>query len=417
MERAKGFQTLTKVDDALRIFLGAIGEPRIKVDESPIEKALGRFLAADVIARRCLPAVDVSIMDGYAVRSEDVENASEQSPAILRVVGESKLGSVCRLRVQSGEAVAVATGSMVPSGADSIAIVEQTERLAGDKVAVQTPASKGQNISKKGEDIGLGQVVLPKGRRLRPEDIGVLRALGVPKVHLVRRPCVAIASTGNELGNSVSEKAHVEVVDTNRPILSAMIQTIGAQPVDLGIVKDDVTRITAALKKGLRTADAVLVTAGSSVGPRDLVPKCIDRLGEPGMLVHGIAMRPGMPTGLAVVQGKPIVSLPGFPVSALVAFRVFVRPLVAKLSGSPGMSDPTVKATLIGKVSGGGGLRAFVRVRVLRDQAGLVAEPLRNQRSSALTSMVNANGIVTIPETQSGYEAGEVVEVSLTGEI
>jgi len=327
------------------------------------------------------------------------------------------LGSVCRLKVRSGEAVAVATGSMVPPGADSIAIVEETERLADDKVAVQKPTNKGQSISRRGEDIALGQVVLAKGRRLRPEDIGVLRALGVPKVHLVRQPRIAIASTGNELANAINKNDEATVVDTNRPILSAMIQTMSAQPVDLGIVKDNAPRITAALKKGLRIADAVLVTAGSSVGPRDLVPRCVSRLGKPGMLAHGIAMRPGMPVGLAVIQGKPVVSLPGFPVSAMVAFRVFVRPLIAKLAGAPETPDPTVKAVLRGRVSGGRGLRTFVRVKVRREQEGLVAEPLRSQRSSALTSMVNANGIVTVPENQSGYETGEVVDVSLIGDL
>jgi molybdopterin molybdotransferase len=417
MEHVKGFQDLTKVDDALRTFLDVLGEPSVRADVIPVQDALERFLASDVIARRYLPPIDVSIMDGYAVLSEDVQNASEQSPVILTVTGESKLGSVCRLKVRTGQAVAVATGSMVPAGADSIAIIEQTKSLASNKVAVQTPTSKGQNILKKGEDIASGQIVLPKGRRLRPEDVGVLRALGIVKVQVARKQRVAIISTGNELASSPSKNDPAKVVDTNRPILSAMIRSIGAQPVDLGIVKDNEQGITAALKTGIRTADVVLVSAGSSVGKRDLVPRCIDGLGKPGMLVHGIAMRPAMPTGLAIVKGKPVVSLPGFPISAMIAFRVFVRPLVAKLSGVPEMFDPTVKAVLKERISGGRGLRTFVRVVVRREQGRLVAEPLRTQRSSVLTSMINANGIVTIPETNMVYEAGEEMEVSLIGEI
>ena len=417
MEHAKGFRDLTKVDDALRIFLDAVGEPRVRTDIIPVNKALGRFLAADVVARRYLPPLDVSIMDGYAVRSEDVQSASEQSPVILTVIGESRLGSVCRLKVRSGQSVAVATGSIVASGADSIAIVEKTKSLPGNKVAVQAPASKGQNISKRGEDIASGQIVLPKGRRLRPEDIGVLKGLGVSKVRVARKQRVAIISTGNELVNSPSNRDPAKVVDANRPILSAMIQSNYAQPVDLGIVKDNEQAITAALKIGIRTADVVLVTAGSSVGRRDLVPRCIDGLGKPGMLVHGIAMRPAMPTGLAIIKATPVVSLPGFPVSAMIAFRVFVRPLIAKLSGFPEASDPTVRAVLKERISGGAGLRTFVCVAVRREQGRLVAEPLRIQRSSVLTSMINANGIVTIPETNMAYEAGEEVEVSLIGEV
>jgi molybdopterin molybdotransferase len=417
MEQVKGFQDLTKVDDALRIFLDAVPQPRTRTDVIPVQEALGRFLAADVVARRDLPPFDVSIVDGYAILSEDVQDASEQSPVILSVAGESRLGSVCRLKVGGGRAVAVATGSRVPVGADCIAMVEHTKSLAGNKVEIRTPTSKGQNISKKGEDIGSGKIVLAKGRRVRPEDIGVLKALGVAKVQIVRKQRVAIISTGNELANSPSRSDPAKVVDTNRPILSAMIQRLGAQPVDLRIVRDHEQGITAALRKGLRAADVVLVTAGSSVGRRDLVPRCINGLGKPGLLVHGIAMRPGMPTGLAIVKGKPVVSLPGFPVSAMIAFRVFVRPLIAKLSGVSQVFDPTIRAVLKERVVGGRGLRTFVRVAVRSEEGRLVAEPLRIQRSSVLTSMINANGIVTVPETNLVYEAGEEVEVSLIGEI
>jgi len=417
MEHGKRFGDLTKVDDALRIILDAVGEPRVKIDVIPVQRALGRFLAADVVARRYLPPMDVSIMDGYAVRSEDVQSASEQSPVVLRVIGESRLGTVCRLRVRSGQSVAVATGSMVAFGADSIAVVEKTQTLAGHKVAVHAPTSKGQNISKRGEDIARGQTVLLKGRHLRPEDVGVLKGLGVSKVRVARKQRVAIISTGNELANSPNNKDPAKVVDANRPILSAMIQSNYAQPVDLGIVKDNEKAITAALKMGIRSTDVVLVTAGSSVGRRDLVPRCIDGLGKPGMLVHGVAMRPAMPTGLAIIKDKPVVSLPGFPVSAMIAFRVFVRPLIAKLSGFPDVPDPTVRAVLKERISGGAGLRTFVRVAVRRVQGRFVAEPLRVQRSSVLTSMINANGIVTIPESDIAYEAGTEVEVSLIGEV
>jgi molybdopterin molybdotransferase len=373
MEHKKGFQELTNVDDALRILLNAIGEPRIKSEVSLPQKALGRYLSADVIARRYLPYIDVSIMDGYAVRSEDIQNASREHPVNLTVSGESRLGSVCRLKVLSGEAVAVATGSMVPAGADSIAIVEQTTALTGGKVAINAPTNKSQNISKKGEDISPGQIALLKGRRLRPEDIGVLKALGVSAVRVARKLRVAIISTGTELANSPSNSDSAKVVDTNRPILSAMTQSLGAEPVDLGIVKDDAARISATLKTGMQTADLVLVTAGSSVGRRDLVPRCIEALGKPGILVHGIAMRPAMPTGLAVIKDKPIVSLPGFPVSAIIAFRVFVRPLIAKLSGIPYVLDPTAKAVLKERISAGQGLRTYVRVAVRSEQGRLVA--------------------------------------------
>jgi molybdopterin biosynthesis enzyme len=182
-------------------------------------------------------------------------------------------------------------------------------------------------------------------------------------------------------------------------------------------VRDDEEEIVAALRKGLRSCEAVVATAGSSVGEKDLVPACINKLGKPGMLVHGIAMRPAMPTGLAVVKGKPILSLPGFPVSAIFGFRVFGRPLIARLLGSEVIDDPVVKAVLREKISNSPGFRAFVRVALRRTPDGLIAEPLRVQRSSVLMSMVAANGIIVVPEDLATIEAGQVVEVDVIGEI
>jgi molybdenum cofactor synthesis domain-containing protein len=196
-----------------------------------------------------------------------------------------------------------------------------------------------------------------------------------------------------------------------------MIQEAGASPVDLGIVRDQEAQIIAALKRGVKACDAVIVTAGSSVGKGDLVPTCINRLGKPGMLVHGVAMRPAMPTGLAVVNGKPVLSFPGFPVSAMFAFRVFARPIIARMMGIREPVYPTVRAVLSERISGAPGYRTFVRVTVEKRRKGLTAKPLKLQRSSVLMSMVAANGIVTIPEDHSAYEAGQAVEVELIGEL
>jgi len=413
----EGFQNLTKVDDALRAFLGSLGEPSIKLETVDVEKALGRYLGKNVVANQHIPPADRSVMDGYGVRSEDVQNASQGKPAILQVVGESRLDDVCRITVGLGETVAVATGSVVPAGADTIVIVEQTRSLPGNKIAIHAPATAGQSISKKGEDVSPGTVVLTRGKRLRPQDIGILKTLGLPRVRVVRAPRVAILSTGNELVRSLRKRDATKIVDINRPILSGMVQEMGAKSLDLGIVKDRETEITRALRKGLSLSDVVLVSAGSSVGKRDLVPKCVNTLGKPGMLVHGIAMRPAMPTGLAVVNGKPVLSLPGFPVSAIFAFRVFARPLIAKLMGVQELVEPTVRAVLKERITGTPGNRTFVRVKVRKAEEGLVAEPLKVQRSSVLMSMVGANGIVTIPEELSAFEAAQVVDVSLIGEI
>jgi molybdenum cofactor synthesis domain-containing protein len=194
-----------------------------------------------------------------------------------------------------------------------------------------------------------------------------------------------------------------------------MLRELGAEPVDLGIARDNERDIKEALKAGLKTTNMVLVTAGSSVGKRDMVPNCIDSLGKPGMLVHGVAMRPALPTGLAVVRGKPIISLPGFPVSAMVAFRTFVRPLLAKLAGVSDLPEPTVRAILKEKITGIPGFRTYVRVKVRRVKDRYLAVPLKGQRASLLSSMVNANGVVTVPESVTMIKAGTEVSVALTG--
>jgi len=413
----EGFRQLTKVEDAMRVFFEAVGNMKITLESILIQDAVGRILAREAIARRYLPPADLSALDGYAIRSNDLRDASQTKRVVLRIVGESRLGEPCHLRIASGQAVVVATGSCMPRGADAVVMVEHTSRLHENVIEVTSAAAPGQGVTEKGTDFAPGRRVLRKGRRLRPEDIGALKALGLSKVLVARRIRVGVLSTGNELVNSQRTRVGAKIVDVNRPIISAMLKELGAEPVDLGIVRDEPREIRQALLKGLRASDVVLVTAGSSVGKKDLVPSCINSLGRPGMLVHGIAMRPAMPTGLAVVKRKPIVSLPGFPVSAIVAFKTFVRPLLAKLSGIPMPVERSIRAVLKERISGAPNLRTFVRVKVEKTQAGFLASPLRVQRSSVLTSMVDANGIVTIPESVGSIEAGEEVDVSLTSDI
>jgi len=410
------FRHLTRVDDTMRLFFGAVGVVR-GVESVKVHNALGRVVARRIVASKYLPAHDIAVVDGYSVRSVDLRQASSRKPVLLRLVGESRLGELCRVNIRKGETVAVATGSIMPKGSDAVVMVESARTLSGNRVEFQDPASSRQGMTGKGEDLTPGRLVLDRGSRIRPEDIGVLIAIGLTTVRVVRSVRVGVLSTGNELVNTFRKRDSAKIVDLNRPILTAMLRELGAVPVDLGIVEDDGVAIRAALKAGLATTDLVLVTAGSSVGRRDLVPDCINSLGKPGMIVHGVAMRPAMPTGVAVVKRKPVVSLPGFPVSAMLAFRVFVRPLLAKLVGAPELPEPTVKAVLKERVSGMPGNRTFVRVRVKRVGDGYVAVPLKAQRSSILTSMVDANGIITLPESARSLDADTEVSVTLTGNL
>ncbi len=412
-----GFQNVVKIDDALQTFFSAVGNPAIPLERVNVPKAVDRILGEDIVAISDIPSMDLSVMDGYAVRSDDVQSASENRPVVLEVVGESRIGEVCKSEVKAGQSLAVATGTMIPSGADTVVMVERTAKLSGNQVSIHAPASPGQNIWKKGEDVAAGMQVLNRGRRLRVEDVGILRRLGFSRVRVVRKPRIAIFSTGNELVDYPRKADRGKIVDINRPILFAMVRELGAEPVDLGIARDRKNEIMRILRKSVKSCAVTVVSAGSSVGERDLVPMCINELGRPGMLVHGVAMRPSLPTGLGIVNGKPILSLPGFPVSAIIAFRVFGRPLIAKLMGTSEPTDHVVKAVLTEQITGPLGYRTFVRVMVRKTTEGLVAEPLKFQRSSVLMSMVAANGIVTIPEGLTEYEAGKVVDVSIIGEI
>jgi molybdenum cofactor synthesis domain-containing protein len=411
------FRHVKKIEDARRRFFDAIQVEVKGVDSIRLQDAVGRILARPVISRRYLPASDLAVVDGYAVRSADLRKASSETPGHLQLVGESNLGEACHLKIRKGQTVALATGSTIPRGGDAVVMVENVRRLHGNKIEFQYAVSPCQGIMKRGEDIAPGRLVLDRGSRLRPEDVGALKTLGLKRVQVVRRVQVGVLSTGNELVDSPRKNDRTKIVDLNRPILSAMLRELEAEPVDLGIVKDDERGIRAALRTGLAKTDLVLVTAGSSVGKRDLVPDCINNLGKPGMLIHGVAMRPAMPTGLAVVRGKPVVSLPGFPVSAMLAFRTFVRPLLAKLVGASEPLDPTVTAILKEKITGTPGHRTFVRVRVSRVKDAYVATPLKAQQSSMLTSMVDANGIVNVSESAPIIEAGTEVSVTLTGDL
>jgi molybdopterin molybdotransferase len=401
------------VDDALTVFLEAVKMYRPKAESRPIATCAGRVLAENVTARQDLPSSDRSVVDGFAIRSVDVQSASASNPVVIHVIGESRLGEGCSLIVGDLEAVSVATGSTVPEGADSVVPVEDVSQMARSQISLTSPVAEGLNIIRKGEDFSRGQVVLEQGRRLRPQDLGALKLLGFAKVRVARRPRVGVMSTGSELVEKNGRRSRRKVVDVNRLILSTMVAECGGEPVDLGIVKDDRRSILGALRNGLRFCDLILVSGGSSVGQRDLVPGCINSLGRPGMMVHGVAMRPSMPTGLAVVNCVPIISLPGFPVSAVFAFRVFGRPMISKLLGARDVEEGRLQAVLSETVRGLSGYRSFVRVRLRVREGGLVAEPLKIQKSSALASMVDADAYVVIPEGVNEILADERVEVTL----
>jgi len=404
LARLKGFEKLTNTDEALSTFLKGLKMKKMKLVQVPLHQALGRVLAENIVAEENLPPFDRSAVDGYAVRAQDTFEASQFSPKLLKLTKKGKVGE--------NEAKQIWTGNPLPPGADAAVMLEHTRKIQGE-IEVRASLTPGENISKRGEDIKKGDVAVEAGTRLKPHHIGLLAALGLTHVNVIEKPKVALVSTGNELVELGYKPKPNQVTDVNRLILSGMCMELGAEPLDLGIAKDDINEIGTKIKEGLKRADLVVTTGGTSVGYADLVPLAINQIGTPGVVVHGIAMRPGMPTALAMLQGKPIILLSGNPVAAMIGFEVFARPLILKMLGIQSEPRPVLKAKLTRRVPSALGRRVFLRVYAFEKGGEFFAEPVRIKGAGILSTMTKANGYVVIPENVEGLEEGEAVVVHL----
>ena len=409
LARLKGFQKLTSTDDALRTWLNILQIKRRREVTVPLHKALNRVLAEDIVAEEDLPRFDRSAVDGYALKSESTSGASQFKPAFFQIAVAEE--------VTSKQARQVWTGNAIPKGANAVVMLENTQRLDGE-IEVWVQLAPGENVSKKGEDIKKGENAVKAGTRLKPYHLGLLAALGNSEVRVVEKPRIAILATGNELAEVGSKPAENQIFESNRTMLSAMCHELDAEKVDLGIAKDDVEEITEKLRIGLLNSDAVVTTGGTSVGGLDLVPDAVNKMGKPGVVVHGVAMRPAMPTALAVLEGKPVMILSGNPVAAIIGFEVFARPLICKMLGMKKEEHrPVIKAVMARKVATALGRKTFVRVRVLQKNGEFRAEPVSARGSGAISTMTRGNGFVIVPENREGLSEGELVMVHLFGEV
>jgi len=406
-----GFTKLTPVDEALKKFLEASKPEPVGVEEVPSTEALGRVLAEDVLAPVDAPSFNRSAMDGYAVRARDTFGASPSSPVVLRVVGRVETTLPEGLRVGPGEAVEVSTGSPIPPGSDAVVMLEHTRRLGGS-LEVYRPVAAWENVDRAGMDYRRGAVVLRRGRPVRPQDVGALLMLGVRAVKVFRTPRVAVLSTGDELIPPFSPGGPGRVVDVNRPMLKLLLSSLGCVPVDLGMSRDDVREVSGRISEGLEKADALLVSGGTSVGRRDVVPEALEALGAE-VVVHGVAMSPSRPTLLAVASGKPIIGMSGPPAAALMCFEAFAKPVLLRLMGVESYVRPYVRARLSRRAPSRLGVRSYVRVRLIPHPEGLTAEPVAARGSGLLSTVTEADGFIVVPENRDGLEAGEEVDVYL----
>lgn len=408
----KEFTSVATLEEALDRYLSAV-RPRPRGEEVvPLERALDRVCAEDVRASEDLPAFHRSTVDGYAVRSEDVLHASPKAPAVLRVTGEVRMGEVADLRVQPGECVRVPTGGAVPAGADAV-VMQEHVRLHGQHAHVLRPTQPGENILHRAEDARQGEVVVHRGTRLRPQELGLLAGLGVVDVPCYLPPRVAVFSTGDELVPPDHQPRPGQVRDMNSYTLTAQVTKLGGVARFGGILPDHAHAVEAALRDAMRTADVVLASGGSSVGTLDVLREVVPRLGQPGVVVHGVAIKPGKPTLLAYCDGKVVVGLPGHPVSAMVVFDLLVRPVLEGMLGlREALRGPrTVPANLVAPLAAPADRDEFVRVKLRWQEDVLAAEPVLG-KSGMITTMTRADGYVRVP-MGARLEAGTQVEVRL----
>lgn len=371
---------------------------RTAVEEVPSHQALHRVVARPVVARRSVPHYHGAAMDGIAVRAENTFGASDVRPLQL---------------VLGTDAFAVDTGDPLPSNTDAVIMIEQVENIDQQQVAIRSPSYPWQHVRKVGEDIVAGELLLPQQHQLRPADLGALLAGGITAVSAYARPRVWIQPTGTELVPAVAaeEPPPGKIIEFNGTVLAAMVEEAGAEPWLRQIVADDYASIRSALEEAVASpVDVVLINAGSSAGTEDYTRSLIEELGR--VLVHGVTMMPGKPTILGLVRDKPVVGIPGYPVSAILAFEEFVRPLLFSLQGMACPSSRKVTATLARKLPSRLGLEEFIRVILGRVQGRLIAMPLQ-RGAGVITSLTRADGILQVPQELEGMELGEEVRVRL----
>jgi putative molybdopterin biosynthesis protein len=412
--RQSQFLEVLDRDEAERRWRAAIDTERLAAERLPIADALGRVLAENVRAEVDVPGFDRSNMDGFAVRAEDTYGASEEQPVRLRLNADSIPTAVApQAEVAPGTATSIATGGMLPRGADAVVPVEVTDVEAG-MLVVRRACVPGSALSFAGTDIGCGETVLFAGIRLSSRDTGVLAAIGRRDVEVVRRPRVAILSTGDELVQPGEAMRPGLVYDSNGRILADAVRELGAEPEFLGAFRDDEAALRAALQRALESADLILLSGGTSKGEGDLNGRVVAEL-EPGIVVHGVALKPGKPICLAASGRRPVVILPGFPTSAVFTFHEFVAPVIRELSGAPPDPREVISARLAQKtVSEHGRLEYLLVGLVRRPDGGLVAYPM-GKGSGSVTAFSRADGFVRIPRNTEIVEADSEIAVTLVG--
>jgi putative molybdopterin biosynthesis protein len=416
--RQEQFLEVVSADEARLRFERHLTLGPLAAETAPLAVALGRVLAADVLSETDAPPFDRASVDGFALRAIDTLGATEAAPRRLRLNAEVLVcGYAPRLEVMPGTATAIATGGVVPRGADAVVMIEWTDLIEaedGPAIDLARAVNAGQFVSYAGSDIARGETVLRRGTVVGSREVGMLAACGLAEVGVVRRPRIAVLSTGDELVLPGWPLRPGAVYDSNGAILAAAITEAGGESVVFGAFADDEAVLETALRRALAECDAVVLSGGTSKGAGDLSHRIVSKLGAPGIVVHGVALKPGKPLCLAVADGKPIAVLPGFPTSAIFTFHAFVAPVIRALAGRPPEAARTVEATVPARIASELGRKEFVLVSLLSGNDGLVAFP-STKSSGAVTSFSQADGFLEIDALAQALDAGTVAKVTLIG--
>ncbi len=405
-----------KVATPDQVFEVLRGFNRLGVDTVPLDMALGRVCGADIVSTEDLPPLPRSTMDGFAVRAADTFGASDSIPALLDVAGAVVMGQISGISIVRNQAAAIPTGGFLPEGADAVVMVEYTNPAGESAIEVTRPVSPGENVLGRAEDVALGECVIRTGKRLLPQEIGLLAGLGITQVPVYRRPKTAILSTGDEIIPVADFPTRGRIRDINTHSIAGLVREAGGEAEMLGIVPDDPARLRAALEEALDSADVVALSGGSSVGDRDHMVHVVSSLPHALVHAHGVAISPGKPTLIASVGGKPVFGLPGHPVSALLVAKVFLVPFLLYLEGEElerrSGGGRRVRATLVVSVHSAQGREDYVRVKIEESKGVISARPVFG-KSGMLSTLVKADGFFVVPMHAEGIPAGETVDVIL----
>lgn len=383
---------------------------KLNIEELDTFESLGRVAAEDIISPINLPEFNRSTVDGYALMAKDTFGASDSLPVFLELTGKVDMGQAANLTVSPGKAVYVPTGGMLPTGTDAVVMLEYVEQMDDTTIAVHRPTAPGEGMITIGEDLKKGDLIIGRGRKIKPQDIGALAAVGITKINVFEKPKIAVVSTGDEIVEPASEVPHGKIRDINTYALANLAGELGGLITYKGVIRDDFDLLREKLMSLVNDNHIVIISGGSSVGNKDVTARVIDSLGAPGTFVHGVAVKPGKPTIIGRSGNTALFGLPGHPVSAMIVFKIFIEYLINKLSNQEVTTKITITALADANIHSAPGKETYQMVLIDGKNGDYLAKPIHG-KSGAISLMTRAQGYVCIDANKEGIKKGEVVQV------